>query len=62
MPPPTTSQKLAVMLAFFAAALSLSAAASSYFKEGQIDALPIFGGLFMLSLGISGYLRVRNPQ
>lgn len=59
--PPTTTQKTAVVLAFVAAALSFSAVAIGIFSTGTIEATPLFGGLFMLALGMSGYYRLRQP-
>jgi hypothetical protein len=56
--PPTTTQKLAVVLAFIAAALSLTAAVIVYVKRGEIATTPLFGGIFMLSLAIGGYFRL----
>ena len=44
----TTTQKLAVALAFIAGALSLVAVAVTASRSGRIDATPLFGGLFML--------------
>jgi hypothetical protein len=57
----TSSQKGAVALAFVAAALSLTAAAVVYQKTGAINLTPLFGGLFMLLLGIAGLRRLRQP-
>ena len=56
----TGGQKLAVILAFVAAALSFTAVAVSYFSTGAIDSTPLFGGLFMLALGLGGYSRLRK--
>ena len=56
----TTTQKLAVALAFIAAALSLVAVAITASRSGRIDATPLFGGLFMLALGIAGIVRLRQ--
>jgi hypothetical protein len=56
----TTTQKLAVALAFVAAALSLAAVAITAARSGRIDATPLFGGLFMLALGIAGVVRLRQ--
>lgn len=55
----TRSQKLAVALAFAAAAFSLAAAGMRFAREGAVDVTPLVGGLFMLALGVSGYLRIR---
>lgn len=59
--PQTSTQKVAVLLAFVAAALSFSALAISFSRTGAIEATPLFGGLFMLALGLSGYFRIRRP-
>jgi hypothetical protein len=59
--PPTSTQKLAVLLAFVAAALSFSAVALGFARTGAIQATPLLGGLFMLALGVSGYYRIRQP-
>jgi hypothetical protein len=58
---PTSTQKLAVVLAFVAAALSLSAVAVAVVRTGTIQATPLFGGLLMLALGVTGYYRIRQP-
>ncbi len=60
MTPPTPSQKLAVVLAFVASALSLIAAALAFSRTGRIEATPLFGGLFMLALGIGGLAKLRQ--
>lgn len=57
----TPTQKLAVWLAFAAAAMSLLAVALTYSRTGRIEATPLFGGLFMLALGLAGLLRLRKP-
>jgi hypothetical protein len=59
---PTGSQKLAVTLAFAAAALSLGATVVQFLRTGSIHLTPLFGGLFMLALGIGGYLRLRAAE
>ena len=59
--PPTSAQKLAVMLAFVAAALSFSVLVYSFVRTGAIQATPLFGGLLMLALGLGGYSRLRQP-
>jgi hypothetical protein len=56
----TTTQKLAVALAFIAGALSLAAVAITAARSGRIDATPLFGGLFMLALGIAGVVKLRQ--
>jgi hypothetical protein len=56
----STTQKLAVALAFVAGALSLVAVAITAARSGRIDATPLFGGLFMLALGIAGVVRLRQ--
>ena len=55
---PTPAQKLAVVLAFVAAALSLAAAALRIFRDGAVDVTLALGGLLMLVLGIGGYVKV----
>jgi hypothetical protein len=57
---PTSTQKLAVGLAFVAAGFSLLAVAMTAARTGRIEATPLFGGLFMLALGIGGYVRLRG--
>jgi hypothetical protein len=57
---PTRAQKLVVVLAFVAAALSLAAVALRLFRNGSIEATPLFGGLFMLALGVAGYRRLKQ--
>lgn len=59
--PPTQAQKLAVLLAFAAAALSFSVLLFSFLRTGAIQATPLFGGLLMLALGLAGYSRIRQP-
>lgn len=59
---PRRSQKLAVALAFVAAALSLTAAGLHFFRDGSVAVTPLFGGLFMLALGIGGYSRLKNAE
>ncbi len=59
--PPTSTQKLAVLLAFVAAALSFSAVGVTFVRTGTIQATPLLGGLFMLSLGLGGYYKIRQP-
>lgn len=59
--PPTQTQKLAVLLAFVAAALSFSVLAYSFMRTGAIQATPLFGGVLMLVLALSGYARLRQP-
>jgi hypothetical protein len=58
---PTRSQKLVIVLAFAAAALSFAAAGVRLFRDGAIEATPLFGGLFMLALGFAGYRRLKAP-
>ena len=59
--PSTSGQKLAVTLAFVAAGLSFVALAINVSRTGRIDAAPLFGGLLMLALGLSGYFKIRRP-
>lgn len=49
-----------MILAFVAAALSFTALAISYSSTGAIDSTPLFGGLFMLALGLAGYSKLRK--
>ena len=56
-----TPPKLAVLLAFVAAALSFSVLVFSFVRTGAIQATPLFGGLLMLALGLGGYSRIRQP-
>jgi hypothetical protein len=49
-----------VWLAFLAAALSFTAVLVTYSSTGRIDTTPLFGGLFMLALGIGGWMKVRT--
>jgi hypothetical protein len=58
----TSTQKLAVTLAFVAAALSFSAVAVGYARTGEIAVTPLGGGTVMLVLGISGYKRISAPR
>jgi len=60
--PPTHVQKLAVLLAFVAAGLSFSVLVYSFLRTGAIQAPPLFGGLLMLALGLSGYSRIRRRR
>ena len=57
---PTGTQKTAVLLAFIAAGLSLAAVLITATRTGRIDATPLFGGLFMLALGIAGWSTLRR--
>jgi hypothetical protein len=59
---PTSTQKLVVILAFGAAALSLAAVVVGYLQHGTIRLTPLGGGLLMLALGISGYKRITAPR
>jgi hypothetical protein len=56
----TSGQKLAVSLAFVAAALSFTAVAIKYSATGTIETMPLFGGLFMLAMGIAGIAKLRG--
>jgi len=58
----SSTQKLAVVLAFVAAALSLAAVVVGYVQTGTIRITPLGGGVLMLALGISGYKRVSAPR
>lgn len=55
----STPQRVAVILAFVAAALSFAAVFIGYRNTGSMPTTPLFGGLFMLALGINGYFRLR---
>jgi hypothetical protein len=59
---PSSTQKLAVILAFVAAALSLAAVVVGYLQTGTMRLTPLGGGLLMLVLGISGYKRITAPR
>jgi hypothetical protein len=60
--PPTSTQKLTVLFAFVAAALSLIAVGVAYVRSGDVATTPLFGGLLMLALGIAGVAKLRrNP-
>jgi hypothetical protein len=61
MPSPST-QRLAVILAFVSAGLSFAAVAITYSANGTIRGLPLFGGLLMLALGISGLRRLKRQD
>ena len=56
---PTRSQRLAVALAFLAAALSFTAVVVSIVRDGRPDVTPLLGGLLMLALAIGGYFRLK---
>ena len=49
-----------MVLAFLAAALSLAAAVLVFVKRGEIATTPLFGGIFMLALGLVGYSRLAS--
>jgi hypothetical protein len=55
-----STQKLAVWLAFIAAALSFTAVGIAAARTGRIEATPLFGGIVMLVLGVSGVARLRQ--
>jgi hypothetical protein len=57
----TSSQKLAVVLAFVAGALSLAAAAIEYSRTGHVKVTLLGGGLLMIALGLGGLGRLRQP-
>ena len=57
---PTSSQKLAVLMAFLAAALSLWATGLQFARTGSIGMTPLIGGLVMLGFGIGGYRKLKN--
>jgi len=58
----TSTQKLTVVLAFVAAALSFVAVVVGYVQTGTIRITPLGGGVVMLALGISGYKRITTPR
>ena len=58
----TNAQKTAVMLAFVAAGLSLLSVAVQFVQAGRIQLTPLFGGLFMLALGVSGVIKLRGSK
>jgi hypothetical protein len=58
----TSTQKLTVVLAFLAAALSFAAVAVGYVQTGTIRITPLGGGALMLALGVSGYKRLSTPR
>jgi hypothetical protein len=58
----SSTQKLAVLLAFVAAALSFLAVVVGYAQTGTIRLTPLGGGVLMLALGISGYKRMSTPR
>ena len=58
----TSTQKLAIFLAFFTAALSFAAVGVTYARTGSIHVTPLGGGAVMLALGISGYRRLNTPR
>lgn len=57
---PTPAQKFAVLFAFAASGISLAMVALIAVRTGTIQATPLVGGLLMLALGISGYLKLRR--
>ena len=58
----TSTQKLTVVLAFVAAALSFAAVVVSYLQTGTIQVVPLGGGALMLALAIGGYKRIAAPR
>lgn len=60
MAPPTSSQKMIVAFAFVAGLLSLAVAAAVFVQRGAIAVTPLFGGIFMLVLGVGGYVKLKN--
>jgi lipopolysaccharide export LptBFGC system permease protein LptF len=58
--PATSTQKLAVWLAFIAAALSFLAVGVGAARTGRIEATPLFGGLLMLAMGVAGVAKLRQ--
>jgi hypothetical protein len=49
-----------VAFAFVAGLLSLAVAAAVFMRRGEIAATPLFGGLFMLALGIGGFVKLKD--
>jgi hypothetical protein len=60
MVPSSSTQRLAVGLAFVASALSLGAVAAAWSTRGEIPIVPLGGGVLMLVLGIMGVSRIRG--
>ena len=60
MTPPTSAQKFAVLFAFAASGVSLAMVALIAVRTGTIQATPLIGGLLMLALGVSGYLKLKR--
>jgi hypothetical protein len=58
--PFTSAQKFAVLFAFAASGVSLAMVALIAVRTGTIQATPLVGGLLMLALGISGYLKLKR--
>ena len=58
----TSTQKLAVILAFVAAVLSFAAVAIGYARSGEIRVMPLGGGAVMLALAISGFRQLKAPR
>jgi hypothetical protein len=58
----TSAQKTAVLLAFVAAGLSLLSVVVQFVRTGGIQVTPLFGGLFMLALGVSGVIKLRGTK
>jgi hypothetical protein len=59
---PSAAQKLTVLLAFTAAALSFSALTVIFLRTGTIQATPLIGGVLMFFLGLAGYSRIRRSK
>jgi hypothetical protein len=62
MPASKKTQRLAVVLAFIAAAISFAAVVITYVDKGQIRATPLFGGIVMLVLALSGLSRLKEQR
>jgi hypothetical protein len=58
--PSSSTQRLAVGLAFVASALSLAAVAAAWSTRGEIPVVPLGGGLLMLVLALLGLSRIRG--
>jgi hypothetical protein len=57
----TSTQKLTVVLAFVAAALSFAGVAVRWSRYGDIGVTPLAGGILMLALGVAGIVKLRRP-
>jgi hypothetical protein len=60
VPPPTQTQKFAVLFAFAASAISLAVVVLMAVRTGTIQATPLLGGLLMFGLGVAGYRKLKG--